>query len=73
MRLSIDPGPHENVHRQNSAFFDSLDKYRVTSSKWDIYEIEAKVPENAYAISYGIYLRDFGTAWIDAVQIEIVE
>ena len=73
LRLAIEPSIHENVHRQNSAFFDSLDNYRVTSSEWHIYEIEAKVSETAHVISYGIYLRDFGTAWLDAVQIEIVE
>ena len=73
LRLTIDPTVHENIHRQNSAFFDSLDNYRVTSSEWHIYEIEAKVSEAAHVISYGIYLRDFETAWLDAVQIEIVE
>ena len=73
LRLAIDPGVHENVHRSYSPLFDSFDKYRIESSEWDVYEIETIVPEDAYVISYGIYLRDFGTAWLDAVQIEIVE
>ena len=73
LRLAIDPEVNENVHRDYSPLFDSQDKYRIESSDWGVYEIEANVPENAHIISYGIYLRDFGTAWLDAVKIEIIE
>ena len=61
------------MHRDYLPIFDSQDKFRVASKQWKTYEIEAEVPENANVISYGIYLRDFGTAWLDAVQIEVLE
>jgi len=73
LRLSIDPDLGGDAHGGDSPIFDSLDKYRVESTEWRIYEIEAKVPENADIISYGIHLRDFGTAWLDDVQIKIID
>ncbi len=73
LRLVIDPNALDNAHDGLPPLFDSLDKYRVESTEWKIYEIEATVPESANIISYGIYLRDSGTAWLDAVEIEIVE
>jgi hypothetical protein len=73
LRLVIDPSLHESVHDGYPPLFDSLDQYRIESSEWEIVEIEAEVAENADIISYGIYLRDSGTVWLDAVKIEIVE
>lgn len=72
-RLSIDPGILESAHDGKPPLFDSLDKTRIDSSKWKVYEIEAKVPEEAESITYGIYLRDQGTVWIDAIKIETIE
>jgi erythromycin esterase len=72
LRLSIDPDPLQNAHDGLPPLFDSLDKYRVELNDWKIYEIEAYVDEKADIIHYGIYLRDFGTAWIDDVEIEII-
>ena len=73
LRLSIDPDPLIDVHSGLPPLFDSLDKYRVDSKKWKIYEIKVKVDDKADMIHYGIYLRDFGTVWIDDVEIEIIE
>ena len=73
LRLSIDPDPLDDAHDGLPPLFDSLDKYRVESNEWKIYEIEAKVDNKADMIHYGIYLRDFGTVWLDDVVIEIVE
>ena len=73
LRLSIDPDPLINANAGLPPLFDSLDKYRVDSKKWKIYEIEAKVDDKADMIHYGIYLRDFGSVWLDDVVIEIVE
>jgi hypothetical protein len=53
--------------------FDSLDSVRIETSDWNVYEIEAKVPEEASSITYGIYLRDSGTVWIDTVSVEVIE
>jgi erythromycin esterase len=72
-RLTVDPGVLESAHDGLPPFFDSLDSIRINTSEWNVYEIEAKVPEEAESITYGIYLRDPGTVWIDAVQIEIIE
>lgn len=72
-RLTVDPGIMESAHDGLPPFFDSLDSVRINTSEWNLYEIEAKVPEEAGSITYGIYLRDPGTVWIDAVQIEIIE
>lgn len=73
LRLSIDPDPLIDAHSGLPPLFDSLDKYRVNSNDWKIYEIETQVDDKADMIHYGIYLRDFGTVWIDDVEIEIVE
>ena len=73
VRLSIDPNPLDDAHDGLPPLFDSLDKYRVESKEWKIYEIEAQVDNLADMIHYGIYLRDFGSVWIDDVEIEIVE
>jgi erythromycin esterase len=73
IRLVIDPNALDDAHDGLPPLFDSLDKYRVQSSEWSVYEIEAVVAENADIILYEIYLRDSGTAWLDTVEIEIVE
>lgn len=72
-RLSIDPDILQSAHDGLPPLFDSLDSVRIETSEWNVYEVEAKVPEKAGSITYGIYLRDPGTVWIDAVEIEIVE
>lgn len=72
IRLSIDPDPLDDAHEGLPPLFDSLDKYRVTSNEWKIYNIIADVDEKADIIHYGIYLRDFGSVWIDDVAIEII-
>lgn len=72
-RLSIDPDILESAHEGLPPLFDSLDSIRIETSEWNVYEIEAKVPEEAGSITYGIYLRDPGSVWIDAIQIEVVE
>ena len=72
-RLSIDPDPLQDAHDGLPPLFDSLDKYRIESEDWKTYEIEAKVDENSDIIHYGIYLRDFGSVWLDAVEIVVVE
>ncbi|WP_296618308.1 hypothetical protein [Marivirga sp.] len=51
----------------------SLDESRITSSEWGILKIEAEVPEESNTINYGIYLRDFGSVWLDGIEIEIIE
>lgn len=72
-RLSIDPSVLQSAHDGLPPLFDSLDSVRIETSDWKVYEIEAKVPEEAGSITYGIYLRDPGTVWIDDVEIEIIE
>jgi erythromycin esterase len=72
-RLCVDPSPLSDAHSGLPPFFDSLDKHRIDSEDWKIYEIEAQVDDNAGIIHYGIYLRDFGTVWMDDVAIEIIE
>ncbi|WP_411895193.1 erythromycin esterase family protein [Winogradskyella sp. A2] len=72
LRLSIDPDPLDDAHEGLPPLFDSLDKCRVESNEWKTYEIETDVDENANIIHYGIYLRDFGTVWIDDVEIKII-
>lgn len=73
VRLSIDPKQLDDAHDGLPPLFDSLDKYRVESTEWKMYEIEAHVDENADIIHYGIYLRDFGSVWIDDIEILVEE
>ena len=72
-RLTIDPPLLQSAHDGSPPLFDSLDSIRIDSSQWKIYEIEAKVPEEAGSITYGMYLRDSGTVWMDDVKIEIIK
>jgi erythromycin esterase len=72
-RLSIDPSILDSAHDGLPPLFDSLESVRIETSKWNVYEIEAKVPEDADSMTYGIYLRDPGTVWMDDVAIEIIE
>ena len=72
LRLSIDPDPLNDAHDGLPPLFDSLDNYRVDSKDWKIIEIEAQVDDQASSIHYGIYLRDFGSVWIDSIAIEII-
>lgn len=72
-RLTVDPGVLESAHNGMPPLFDSLDSFRIENSDWSVYEIVVKVPEEAESITYGIYLRDSGTVWIDEVSIEVIE
>lgn len=72
-RLVVEPDVLQSAHDGATPLFDSLDKFRITSSKWEILKIEAEVAEEANTIAYGIYLRDFGSVCLDYVEIEIVE
>ena len=72
-RLCIDPSPLSDAHNGLPPFFDSLDEHRIDSEDWKIYEIEAQVDDEAGIIHYGVYLRDFGTIWLDDVEVEIIE
>jgi len=72
-RISIEPSILQSAHDGLPPLFDSLDSVRIDTPEWKVYEIEAKVPEKAGSITYGIYLRDPGTVWIDGVEIEIIE
>lgn len=52
--------------------FDNLINCPVTTADWRAYEIEADVPDNATAISYGLYLIGQGRAWFDTVSLAAV-
>lgn len=54
------------------AAFDSKSDYPITSKDWRAYEIEADVPDNADAISYGVYLAGNGRVWLDTVAVEVI-
>jgi hypothetical protein len=53
-----------------STIFDSLEKYPVTSSDWQTFQIATPVPPDADAISYGLFLVGDGNAWLDSVSLE---
>lgn len=73
LRLAIEPNILKSAHDGEEPIFDSLDTVRITSSSWNIYEITADVPETAYSITFGLYLRDFGSVWLDDLEIEIID
>jgi hypothetical protein len=56
-----------------SAGFDSLDKYPITSAEWRIYEVFADVPKDADSIYYGLVLVGDGKAWLDSISVEVVD
>jgi hypothetical protein len=58
--------------RSHPPFFVSLDEHRVTAPEWRVYEVVTDVPQHAAAITYGLFLAGVGTAWLDAVSLEVV-
>ena len=72
-RLVIEPDVLQSAHDGSPPLFDSLDKFRISSADWDILQIEAEVPQIANTLTYGIYLRDPGTVWMDDLNIEVIE
>ncbi|NJB84319.1 erythromycin esterase [Lewinella marina] len=73
IRLAIDPKALDDAHEGLPPLYDSLDEYRIESPDWRLYTIDVEVPDDAHMIHYGIYLQHFGTAWMDDVQVEIVD
>lgn len=72
VRLRVHAPEYIN-HDIPEMLYDSLDKYRVTSPVWRVFEIEADVPDEAGMIKYGLYLADAGAAWLDDVSLKVVE
>jgi erythromycin esterase len=52
--------------------FDTLEGYPVDTDEWRTQEVLTEVPQNAEDITYGLYLVGDGTAWLDAVSLEVV-
>lgn len=73
LRLRIQEGEAGGVDAEQPPIFDSLDRHRVVSSDWRLYEITAEVPDDAEIISYGLFLVGAGNAWIDAISVEVEE
>lgn len=74
LHLKIESWSEDDTHQTSEPpSFDSLDKFRIETIDWKQYTIEAIVPENANNITYSVNLKDFGTVWLDAVEIEILE
>ena len=54
--------------------FDNMGDRPITgTSDWGKYEIVLDVPENSTNISYGIILTGTGKAWIDGLQLELID
>ena len=73
LHLLIEADTQDETYNGDPPLFDSLDKFRIEGNEWQEVVIEAYVPGNAHTITYSAHLRDFGTVWIDAIQIEIIE
>lgn len=73
LHLKIESWSENDTHSSSPPLFDSLDKIRIDNTDWNHYTIEANVPQNANSITYSINLKDFGTVWMDAAEIEVVE
>ena len=73
LHLLIEANTEDETYNGDPPLFDSLDKFRIKGNEWQEIVIEAYVPENAHTITYSTHLRDFGTVWIDAIEIEIIE
>ena len=74
LHLKIESWSEDDTHQSSEPpSFDSLDKFKIENGEWKQYTIEAFVPENANNITYSVNLKDFGTVWLDTVEIEILE
>ena len=60
-------GPNAQV------FSDRMLDRPITSKEWKVYEIEGHIPDNAERITIGMALTGEGSAWFDAVSLEIVD
>ncbi len=45
----------------------------IRSKKWRTYQLEAKIPQEADAITFGFVLAGNGRAWFDAVSLEVID
>jgi len=61
------------VDRPNGqqGFFDNMGNRPITSSSWAFYEIAGTVAEDAENITFGLLLAGGGSAYLDAVSLEI--
>ena len=55
------------------AFLENMGSRPVTSSEWKTYDITTAVPEDASRIVVGVMLFVAGNAWVDDVDIEILD
>jgi hypothetical protein len=53
-------------------FSDGMENRPIVSGEWREYTLEGDVPKGALWINYGLALVGEGTAWLDAVSLEIV-
>ena len=70
LRLRVLPESIADAHEDPPALYDSLDACRVESAEWQVYEIEADIPESASSISFGLFLAGSGAAWLDDVSLK---
>lgn len=55
------------------AFLENMDGRPITSSEWNMYDIETDVPEDVSRIVFGVMLFGGGKAWVDDVSLDILD
>lgn len=54
-------------------FFDNMDARRILSDKWQTYDVVGVVDPDAERLVVGVMELGGGTAWIDAISLEVVD
>jgi erythromycin esterase len=67
LRLTVGTG--EDLEPKS---FDAMADKPPVTSKWQLYEVIAEVPNDAVTISYGIAMMGDGRIWLDDVSLENV-
>lgn len=57
---------------QDDMFSDTMSDRPITVSEWQFFVIEGTVPEEAMWIRYGMALTGEGSAWFDALSLEVI-
>ncbi len=58
----------------NILLYDFMDDRRVRGDQgWKRYQVEVKIPSDAYFLRVGVMLEEDGTLWADDLSLELVD
>ena len=61
-----------HLSNKQTGFVDLMEDRPIVIGDWNFYEITGYIDESAVTINYGLMLKGWGKAWIDAAEFEII-